>query len=269
MTKVPWAEGLRGVEGARGRGDGQRRAGWRRPASQTRVSWLDQHLQRLAPGHQVQRLADSAETHAMRDEGRRARWCRTRAAPPRAGSGPACGGRRRAASAPRSAPAACRALIVVPGAQPPKNTTLPPRPTASTACSQTSGRPVASMVTSAPRPAVAARRSATTSARRGGVEHSPSPRPRTRSSRQPRLPTMITRALRAAATIASRQPSGPWPNTTTVWPASTRARSTPSSAQASGSAKAARAAGRGRPQRHDVAGDQPGAAARCTRRRRR
>ena len=58
----------------------------------------------------------------------------------------------------------------------------------------------------------------------------------------PRLPTTITRALRAAATIASRQPSGPWPNTTTVWPASTRARSTPPSAQASGSAKAARAA---------------------------
>jgi hypothetical protein len=51
--------------------------------------------------------------------------------------------------------------IVVPGAQPPKNSTLPPRPTGSTACFQTSGRPVASTVTSAPRPPVASRMAST------------------------------------------------------------------------------------------------------------
>ena len=39
---------------------------------------------------------------------------------------------------------------LVPGAQPPKNTTVPPRPTAAMACSHTSGRPVASTVTSMP-----------------------------------------------------------------------------------------------------------------------
>ena len=54
---------------------------------------------------------------------------------------------------------------------------------------------------------------------------------------------MTTRAPRDIASMPSRQPSGPWPNTTTVCPASTRARSIARSAHASGSANAARSAG--------------------------
>ncbi len=69
--------------------------------------------------------------------------------------------------------------------------------------------------------------------------HSPSSMVRTRSSRHPALPTSTTRASRWRAARASRQPSGPWPKITTVIPGSTRPRSIPSRAQASGSAKAA------------------------------
>src|SRR5438034_504362 len=96
--------------------------------------------------------------------------------------------------------------MVVPGAQPPKNTTVPPRPTEATACSQTSGRPVASITTSGPRPLVMSRSWPTRSWVSELSTHSATPSSRTRVAAA--LPTegRAPPAGRMAAAPSARPP---------------------------------------------------------------
>src|SRR5581483_5648375 len=191
---------------------------------------IDQHLERLSTAHAGQRLRHLRQAHGRGDQRRGIDLSGGQQGDRAADQ------RRRVVEGPEQA----QLLVVEP---PGVDADAGPR---GAAAEEDDGAPPVDRPDGLlPRlgPPAAPRTSPTGSGLAATSTQAAKPSPRATSRRGPAFPATTTRAPACRASRPRRRPRGPWPRTATASPGSTAASSTAWRQQATGSAKATRAAG--------------------------